>query len=263
MPVIKAKLKDLKFDIFVRKELNQDHALYLAELIQNGVKLPPIWITSDNQVVEGRHRIEAHELNDREEIDAEVKTFASKAEMIAAAYKANTGGSLPPSPSDTETTVMSLIECGESKKHIAELLGLPPAMARRYVTDVQSRMTRAKVQRAVDMVTGGSATVTKAAEAQGVPVEKVKEAISGRRKKKNGITEAQRALTHTYRSLGIKNASMMRALIEKYEDGDVQANEVRDILCHVEELQKKSSRSITDWKKRFEAIATNSKNGKK
>ncbi len=259
---MKVKIADLKLNLFVRHSLNQDHVLYLAELLQNGKKLTPIKITADNTVIDGRHRVEAHELNDLTEIDAELIAITSKSDMIAAAYKANTGGPLPPTQADTELTVMNLLECGESKKHIAELLGLPAGMARRYVTEVQSRLMRAKVQRAMDMVTGGSVTIAKAAEAQGIPVEKLKEAMSGRRKKKNGVTEIQRTLTTLYRSIGIKNAATMRTLIEKYEDGDVTEREVRDIIAHVDDLQKKSSRSVNDWKRRFDAIASNGKNGK-
>ncbi len=259
---MRVKISDLKLNLFVRYQLNQDHVLYLAELIQNGIKLPDIFIAPDKTLIDGRHRIDAYELNDIKEIDAEVLNVTTKSEMIAAAYKANTGGSLPPTQADTELTVMNLIECGESKKRIGELLGLPGGMARRYITDVQSRMMRAKVQRALEMVTGGSVTVPKAAEIQGIPVEKLKEALAGRRKKKNGVTEIQRTLTGLYRSIGIKNAVTMRTLIEKYEDGDVTEKEVRNIIVHIDDLQKKSSRSITDWKNRFDAIAKNN-NGKK
>jgi len=250
----KVALKDLQTNLFVRKALNQDHALYLAELIENGVKLPPIKITRERVVIDGRHRVEAYDLNKIEEIECEIVDIHDETELIAEAYKANVGGPLPPTPQDTEHTVMMLLERGESKKRIGELLGLPAGMARRYITDVQSRMTRAKMQRAGAAVTEGGLTVSKAAEQYDVDVEKLKEFLSGHRRKSKGIVEIQRGLTKTHKSLSQKNAALIRSLLDKFEDGDVTEKQVRDIFAHIEHLQKRSARGVADWKKRFDAV---------
>ncbi len=250
------KLSELKENMFVRQQLNQDHALYLAELMENGVIMNDlIEVTEDFTVVDGRHRKEAYDLNRVEEIQVKVLEFEDETEMIAYAYKANTGGSLPPSPQDTEHTIMLMLERGETRKHIGELLNLPSGMARRYINDVQSKASRAKLQRAVAAVTDGGLTVAKAAEQYGVDPDKLKEVLSGHRKKhKQGVAEIQRGLTKTYKSLGSRNAALVRGILDKYEDGDVTEKQVREILVHIEQLQKKSSRAIGDWKKRFDAL---------
>jgi hypothetical protein len=62
---ISVRIEDLQMNLFVRWQLNEEHALYLAELIENGVLLPPIKITPDMVVIDGRHRIEAHILLNR------------------------------------------------------------------------------------------------------------------------------------------------------------------------------------------------------
>lgn len=254
-------IKDLQMNLFVRKALDQDHALYLAELLENGVKLPPIRITRERAVIDGRHRIEAHELNKRTEIDAEVVDVESETEIISEAYKANLGGSLPPSPQDTEHTVMLLLERGEAKKRIGVLLGLPAGMARRYVNDVQSKIARSKLQRAAAAVTDGGLTVAKAAEQYGVDLDKLKEVLSGhRRRNKQGLTEIQRRLTWSYKSLSSKNAALIRSLLEKREDGDVTEKQVHDIFEHIEDLQKKAARAIRNWRQR--ANGTNGKEEK-
>ena len=248
-------LDQIKLNLFVRQSLNEDHALYLAELMENGVDLPPIKVASDFTVIDGRHRVEAHVVNMKKEIRCEVLDLTDETEIISEAYKANTGGSLPPTREDTEHTIMLLLERKESKKRIGELLGLPPGLARRYISEVQSRTNRAKLQRAAAAVTDGGLTVAKAAESHEVDLEKLKEILSVRRRKhKHGVAEMQRALTKTYKSLGSKNASALRRLLEKYDDGDVTEKQVRDIFSHLEDLQKKQTRSTTDWKHRFDAL---------
>jgi len=46
--------------------------------------------------------------------------------------------------------------------------------------------------------------------------------------------------------------------LEKYEDGDVTANQTRDIFRHFGALQRQSARAIADWEKRFEAMTNGS-----
>lgn len=249
------KIVDLKQNLFVRQTLDQDHVLYLAELIENGVQLPPINVSDEMVVVDGRHRIEAHELNKLTEVMAQVVTFESETELISEAYKANTGGSKPPTPADTEHTVALLLERGETMKRIGELLALPTGMARRYANEVKSRMNRAKLQAAARAVTDGGLTVAKSAEQYEVDAEKLKEILSGhRRKHKQGIQELQRTLTSTHKSLSLRNASAVKKILEKYEDGDVTEKQVRDVFKHIEDLQKNAARSMADWKKRFEGM---------
>ena len=146
MKSVMVKIADLQTNMYVRKTLSEDHFLYLAELLTNGVALPPIKISKQMGVVDGRHRIEAYLLADRTEIEAIILDIDNEADLVAEAYKANVGGSLPPSQGDTEHTIMKLLDLGESKKRVAELLNLPSGMARRYITDVQSKAATGKAQ---------------------------------------------------------------------------------------------------------------------
>lgn len=249
------KVADLKTNLFVRKALDQNHALYLAELVENGVELPPIKVTEDFVVVDGRHRIEAYELNKITTVKAQIVIVDDETELIAEAYRANTGGSKPPTPEDTEHTIMLLLDRNESMKRIGELLGLPAAMARRYANDVRSRMSRQKLQKAASAVTDGGLTVAKAAEQYEVEAEKLKDVLSGhRRKHRQGIKELQVTVTKTHKSLSLKDAAVIRRLLEKYEDGDVTESQVRGIFEQIEGLHKRANRAIADWKKRFEAM---------
>jgi hypothetical protein len=116
---------------------------------------------------------------------------------------------------------------------------------------------------AVDAVVQGGLT----AEKFEVDLEKLKEQLSGTCKKqrhgKHGVEELQRRITFTYKSVGSTNGSALRKLLEKYEDHDVTAPQVLDVLKHIEDCQRKSARAVADWKRRFEAkVAEKSGNGK-
>jgi ParB-like chromosome segregation protein Spo0J len=255
------KLAELETNKFVRKELDQDHIMYLAELVANGVEMKdPIEVTPTPEgkleIVDGRHRKEAYELNDRTEGKVRVIEFDSVSEMIAYAYRANTGGSKPPTPADTEHTITQLIEQGETHKYVSELLGLPTGMVRRYVKDIQSKLNRTKLARAAESVTEGGLTMAKAAEQHDVPPDKLKEVLSGHRRKNNrlGIADVHRGLTSQYKSHSQKQAAALKKLLEKFEDGDVSKKQLEEIFAHIEKLQKAATRSVSDWKQRFVAL---------
>lgn len=254
-------LKDLEINLYVRRVLNQDHALFLAELLDNGTKLPPIKVALVDEkyiVIDGRHRIEAHELCKLTEIRVEICQVRDQAELIAEAYRSNVGGPLPPTAEDTEHTIVQLLDGGTTQRDIIKLLRLPAGMARRYIKSVQSKMTRSKIQKAADAITEGGLTVAKAAEQYGIEPEKLKQSLSGhRRRHKQGVAEIQSGLTKLYKSLSLRNAALLRNLLEKLEDADVTSRQVTEIFDHLESLQKKSARSVADWKKRFETASGN------
>lgn len=251
---------ELNTNLFVRKELDQNHAIYLGELIENGVKMKdPIEVTDrggiQNHVVDGRHRAEGYELAKVKEVTVKVLSFDSEEEMIAYAYRANTGGSLPPTVADTEHTVMLLVDRNKTIKDISDFLGLPAGMTRKLISNVKSKMARQTLMKAVFAVTDEGFSAPKAAEKYGVDLDKVKEVLSGRRRKKSevGVAGTRRLLTKMYTSISQKNAALLRNLIEKHEDADVSKAEVQEIFAHVDKLHRQSYRRIKDWRKRFES----------
>ncbi len=250
----KVLIKDLVVNLFVRRALDQDHAIYLAELIEGGITLPPIEVTADLAVVDGRHRIEAYELNGIKEIDVIYVDLENETDLIAAGYRANLGGPLPPSREDTEHTIMLLLDRGATKKSIGELLALPAGMARKYIAEVQSKTARAKLLKAAAAVTDGGLTVAKSAEQYGVDLEKLKQTLSGtRRKQKTGIGDLRRIISMRHRSTSTKDSVMVRSLMDKLEDGDVTERQVSEIFDHLEQLLDRSSRRLSDWRKRLNA----------
>ncbi len=249
------KIADLKVNLFVRAGLNEDRVLFFAALIENNEKLEPILVTEVGTVIDGRHRIEAHVLNNLEEIDCITKKVENEIELIAMAYLANDGGPQPPTQADKEHTILMLLERGATKKSVAELLKLPAGLARRYVNQVQSRASRKKLLEAVDSIREEGFTVPKAAEKYEVDPEKLKEYLATSRKKKaDGTSEIQRSLTKRYQSIGISNAHAIKLLMEKFSEGDVSDKQVGKVFEHICNLQTKSTRAISGWHKRFQAL---------
>ncbi len=254
--VVTRKIEDLKIKCYVRKELDQDHVLHLAELLEDGVNLDPIQITKGNIVVAGRHRIEAHLLVDRETIRCELVQVSDEVEMISMAFKENAGGPLPPKRQDIEHTVAMLLDRNVAMKNIGDILGLPAGLTRRYCQEVKSRVSRAKMQHARGAVAGGMSP-TKAAEKFGVKLDTLRAHVSGRkRRRQNAVAEIKATLTKTYRGLGQKNANACRKVIDQFQDGDLTEKQAREVIGKVKLLLVKSTRSVEDWEGRFEALVS-------
>jgi len=249
-------LTDVNTDLFVRRELDQDRVLYLAGLVENGVELEPIEITPDRRLIDGRHRKEAYELLGRTQCSAKIVQVNSEEELISLAYRANLGGSLPPSNADSEHTVMMLLQRDVARKQIAELLGIPVGLARTFINAVQAKLQRAKLVRAAASVTEDGLTVPKAAELHEVDIDRLKEFMSpaSRRGAKKSVADIQRQLTFRYKSLSSQNASTLRGLLAKVEDGDVSPKQAVEIFDHYKRLCRQSSRAVSDWRSRFEAM---------
>jgi hypothetical protein len=267
-------------NLYVRKELSQDHCMYLACLLDDAddpVALEPIVVIpefedrtddvlhfiqgSDKYVlVYGRHRLWAlDKILDRSEVKVLVilEGITTKSELISLAYRENTGGSLPPTNADTEHTIEELLKLKASKKKIADMLGLPPGLARKFVNNVESRLERAKVNRVLRKVAEESITIVEAAREEGVDPGKVRrKMVTGAGPDVNGNEDAdmvRREVSNTYKSLASKNASRFRSLLEKYDDGDVNAKFVFDVFRQIEDLQNRSRTATAEWRKRFEA----------
>jgi ParB-like chromosome segregation protein Spo0J len=258
----KVLLADLHINMFVRCELDQDHVLYLAGLIDNGIQMSARIrvVDRDKQlfILDGRHRKEAYELCGMKEVEVDIVTVTDELELISEAYRANTGGSKPPTIADTEHTVALLLERDESIKSIAELLGLPVSLTRKYTTEVKSRISRSKMQEAVRLVTNENFSAAMAAEKAGVELEKLKEQLSGkRRKRKDEVADMQRNLTKIHKSFGLRHHHLVRALVPKFEDGDVSKKQVDAIFEQMRKFATTTIRNISDWEARFEVKSGN------
>ena len=154
----------INLTFFVRTGIDDDRVLQLAALYEVGEEMDPVVITREHhELVDGRHRIAALDLLDRKEVECELIEDASQEELIGLAFKANTGGALPPTTADIEHTVRLLLDRKVLISKIIELLPFPPSLTRKYVKGVQDKLRRTQLNRAVVAVADGEMTASAAA----------------------------------------------------------------------------------------------------
>ena len=245
---------DLKTEFFVRKHLDDDYVIQLGELYEAGVEIPPITVVEKTmEVVDGRHRLAAHDLLNRDMVPVKFVPAATRMDLICEAFKANYGGPRPPTREDIEFTISQLVDGGMGQAKIAEALPFPKSLVRRYVANVISSKRRQKVSAAAQAVLDGGMTVVKAAEKFEIEPEDLKGVLSGKRKRNAGVGEYKAGITSRFRSTSLKNANVIKTSIDAYEDGKLSEKNVRTILDHVSACIRQMTHSHAQSVARFDA----------
>lgn len=263
-------LSELKTQWFVRKQLNQDHVLMLAELYEASFAdakdevaaskaLPAILVTEADEgvyeLVDGRHRKEAMELAGLKQARAEVVTGLSPTELIALAAKANVGGSLPPSREDIQFTVEQMLSrLGMKVTEVKRALDwLPISVLNKYLRNAQRSIADKRLKLALQAVASGQA-LKEAAKAYDVAEEVLSEAIAGKKSKsKAGLGQINSALTNQFRSHGTVTGRIMNKVLEDYRNGEISKVAAEDAIAHAENLVNKLLLRAADWRNRLRA----------
>ena len=258
--LVTVTLSELKTNLFVRERLDDDRVTMLLDLFTAGKEIDPIVVNRDREIIDGRHRRMMYEIADRHQFLALEVDISNPEELIAVAYKANAGGALPPTREDTEHTVSQLVARNASAKRIAEVLALPVEVVRHYVKEVRAKVERRAIQVAINDITAGGLTVSAAAEKHGLDIEKLKAAISPKKKKerRHVVGEIQRQVTTLFRSSSRKVSHVCQSLFERLDDGDFTIEQVQEVLEHIEHLQDRSRKSLSEAMRRLKARANGS-----
>lgn len=276
------RIEDVETNAFVRVGISDDRVQFLGLLVQAGTVLEPILVIPEYEVdakgrlsfvagskkrgvVDGRHRLRMEDLL-LDHTEVKVQTIVSgvetEAQLIALAFRANNvEGPLPPDQQDIGHTIELLLEKKVPKKDIPALLGLPEVAVRKYVNDVETRWERAKTYRGYKIVINQGISVPEAAKQAGTTPEKLRNYIAaGRRKgREEDVAVVKKDISHTYKSLSTKLQMVMRGLSKKYDDGDVVAQDVLEILTSIEASQARIVKTVKDLRARFEAKLNNGK----
>lgn len=211
------------------------------------------------EIVDGRHRAQAYEFAGKSDIPVEIVQGGelSLTQIVSMAYKANSGGPLPPTVADTEHTIAMLIKDNPSitQKGVAEVLGIRTSWARKLMASVRAKMTRKALSDARAAITNGGLTLPQAAKQYELNIDQLRDFVNGNKKKEKGSKgNMRRELTARFRSFAVKNAAQLRDTIEAYQDGDATQAMVDETFKHIKNLLAKSAKSVDEWQKRYEAL---------
>ena len=262
------KLKDLKTSFYVRRGINQDHVLMLAELYEAAMleskdsvtaskSLAIIQVTEDLRVVDGRHRKEAMELVQppMDEIRVEIMENKTEAELVVLATKANCGGALPPTREDMIFTVEQLLtKHGMTQKAVEDsLIMLPKSVVRKYINMAVKRIHAVKLKLALADIANGI-PLANAARNHGIKAEAVQLAIAGKApKSKAGAAQLSSVITSYSRSFGIQVSRTINKALEDYRDGELPEEAIQGAINHFGHLLRRMFLSAEDWNNRLKA----------
>ena len=261
-------LKSIKANFFVRKSINQDHVLMLAELyeaamiesnkdqVASSKAIEAIIITESNEMVDGRHRKEAMELAGIQEARVEVVGDLKPSELVVEAAKANYGGALPPSREDMVYTVEQLLgRFGLTHKEIEDRLSmLPKSVIRKYINTANRRSTEAKLRLALSDIANGS-SLAGAARAHDVKPEVLKAAIEGKKPKtKVGTAQINNQLSTYAKGFSVQVSRVIHRVIEDYRDGEIPVEAAQSAVNQVGHLIRRMLVRAQDWDNRLRAM---------
>lgn len=250
-------LSELKTSFFVRKRLNDDWVLQLAALYEAGEPLPPLEITWDNEVIDGRHRKAALELLGRTVVMCHEAGQMEQGKAIVSALKANVGGSLPPTKEDIVHSMIQLLNQGWTQRKILDSMPFPRSVASKYLKDAWGVVLDSKLKAAMKDVAENDMKVKDAAEKHGVPLEKLQEHMNPNRKKRKqqSMAHLKNQLQRAYQGFHRQIAYKIQKTIETYEDnsiGEVEVFDMFDTLC---DLIDKGHKRVEEHKQRFVKLA--------
>lgn len=250
-------LDAIRETFYVRTRLDLDHVQQLADLYKAGAKLPALKVTDSGVLVDGRHRLHALRLLGWKAASVEYVADKEVGELIGDALLSNVGGALPPTHTDITSSLGQMIESGLANSVIMKRLTVkwPHAVAKRYLDDAHSNLSKERVIRAMRAVTEEGKTVAEAALLHKVKLDALKLALGGKKRRKTTVAEFKGALEVIVRSRGQKIGALLRKAQAEYEEGQLTKKQLEELVDQAELSTKRAMASIQDWHKRLAAAA--------
>lgn len=127
------KISNLKLDMgfYPREKVDEYHVRELVEVIEAGVKVPPIVISNDKKVVDGFHRVKAYEhiYGSDYVVEAIAKGYANDAELFADGIRLNASHGRNFTPSDKVRAIVMAEKLNMTLDVVSGLLGMTPERA--------------------------------------------------------------------------------------------------------------------------------------
>jgi hypothetical protein len=249
-------INDLKLDFFVRTNLNEDRVIQMSLMYESdGIKaLPPIKITKDKVVIDGRHRIEALRLFGSKEVPVEVDNEKDQLKLYQKAIDANLGGSLPPSTADIQANMQAMIKKGMKSSEIKAWwkTRIGAASADKNYGYAASHLTAANLAKAISAITNDGLTVLEAAAMFGVEVGSIQDKLNGRNKKLNKNAKALNELVNLVGPLNRSVGKTFSHLMQELSRGEADALEIRKYIDKIKNEGEYLSQKASEMYNRLE-----------
>lgn len=255
MKAVRVPIHQLRVKSFVRQKLNEEHAIQLAGLYEAGKELPPLKITEDYEVLDGRHRLEAAKLAGMKEISCEFIGKMKKQEMIIYAFAQNVGGALPPTREDINFTIEGLLEKGMGPSAIIKSFDFwPSEVVRKYVKQAQDNISSRRMRAAVKAVSEGNMRVSDAAHQFSIDPEKLKDAIAGKKKNKQdvGVNALKGQITSQFRGHVQMTSKRFERLLIAARDGEIPSSVVDQTFNNTVAAIQRERQLVEQWWNRWE-----------
>lgn len=253
-------LTAIKVVFFVRARLDEDRVLFFMRLYEAGHTVEPIIVNKKtNELLDGRHRIEALKRLGRKHVEVMWKTVKNREEAVIFAFSANVGGPKPPTLADFNHTISLLLQDGVPASRIIENLskstGAPLKLYRRYVKDVQSQIAKACLSKAALAIADEDLTVNQAAKKFDVDETQLRNKLRGTKKKTDslGLDALKGGISKRFQSFAAANGRFLGSLAESHRDGDIGNEAVREALLHFGKRLNDQNHTYREWLKRFTA----------
>jgi ParB-like chromosome segregation protein Spo0J len=115
--------------------------------------LPPIEVNQDYELIDGKHRLLAHKLQERKEIEVVITETKSDNELLALACKRNSSFGLQLNEKDKRSMAIKLYNAGEGidKKEIASLLSVTERSVSGYLKEIDGQIKEARKDKIMAM----------------------------------------------------------------------------------------------------------------
>ena len=251
--IVEVKVSELVNGFYVREKFNDNHLAMLLSLSEGGVKFPPIEITKEKEIIDGRYRTELAKLLDKEFIEAIIiKDGKAETELAAQALGANLGGSLPPTKEDIIHTIKYLIGKSFPKDEIISKLSrpLPASMVRVLYLRATSEIAKAKGFRGAHLVKEDGLSIEEAAKRVGLKtIKPIQDALKiGQRDK---LPKFNSIISSKFVYLNRGNGRLITTLFNAYKDGEISSDEVLERLDFLGKAISNTNRLFSDWQSRF------------
>lgn len=250
------KLDQICVTTYVRSSASEERITMFMDLYTaaDAGPIPPLEITQENKLIDGRHRLMAMLRLEVAEAECVVTQVHDELELVMRAIKANMGGSKELSWNEVLKTIIDLLVAGHSARRIRAGLPFPKSIGKKMYDAAVRRWERQRITAAAAAVSGGE-PVEKAAAFFRVEVADVECKLRHKTEPDEFTTpntgQWKGALTQRYYGLTKRNNTSYKKMIAQYESGVINEDQLREVWDHLLHQAKVHIRAMEDVRDRM------------